>query len=161
MGCGNSTATSAAAGRGKRGCGAWVPRERQRQRGGGCAVPSAHPQFRAWSSPASGKTERKPVPPVRGRSRPDSARRTVAWVLQRSLHPSGEHNFPDESLVPHIPFPLACIQASPRTPWLPDPAPGKVLLGKSGLFWGWGRVPVCWGRQPAGLRNRIHVGLLT
>lgn len=39
-----------------------------------------------------------------------------------SLHPSGEQNFPDVSLVPHIPFLLACIQASPRTPWLPDPA---------------------------------------
>lgn len=33
MGCGNSTATSAAAGRGKPGYGAWVPRERRRRRG--------------------------------------------------------------------------------------------------------------------------------
>lgn len=159
MGCGNSTATSAAAGRGKRGCGAWVPRERQRQRGARSSLgPSS---ISSLELACFWKDREKAGAPVRGRSRPDSAGRTVVWSCSRSLHPSGEQKFPDVSLVPYIPFPLACIQASPGTPWLPDPEPGKVLLSKSGLFWGWGRVPVCWGQQPAGLGNRIRVGLLT
>ncbi|KAM7327993.1 hypothetical protein ACRRTK_012085 [Alexandromys fortis] len=158
MGCGNSTATSGGASRGKRCRGAWVPRERLPQRGARRSSP--HPHFRDWS--VSGKTEWEPVPRA-GAVTPEFSGEDcrlgpaagLCTLLGTRISRTRLGSL--TSLFNRAPPGLAPSPAP--TPLLPDPVPGKVQLTKSGLFWGWewGRVPVGLEQQPAGLRKRIRV----
>lgn len=151
MGCGNSTATSAAAGRGKRVCRAWVSRERQRQRGGaqfprlilnfepGARLLLERP--RESRCPCAGAV----TPGFRGEDSRLGPAAGLCTLLGSRI---------SQTCLWSLTSPFCWLASRPH----PGPlgsqtlrTPGKVLLSKSGLFWGWGRVPVGWGQQPAGL----------
>lgn len=164
MGCGNSTATSGGASRGKRCRGAWVPRERLPQRGGVQIIaPSPFSRLeRFWKdrvgagAPCGGGHARI----QRGGLSPGSC--------SRALHPSGDQNFPDTSRVPHLPFQWGAFRPRPLprpNPFAPRPCTWKSAAEQVRTFLGLGVGPSARGfRAAAGGAPETHpcgVGLLT
>lgn len=158
MGCGNSTATSAAAGRGKWGCGAWVPRERRRRGARSSLGPSS---ISSLELACFWKDREEAGAPVRGRSRPDSAGRTVAWVLQLVSASFWGEEFPRRVSGPSHPLSIGLHPGLTPDPLAPSPCAWKSAAEQIRTFSGGGAGCQWVGDSSLQGSKRIRVGLLT